>query len=75
MKKTGRIFKCIGLKSVNAYFWNKYFNIGILYYEVQENIDIIIGGNEINNLIYLASENGISFWYVDKDQFELIEDE
>jgi hypothetical protein len=69
MKKTGRKFKCIGLKSTNIVIWNKYFTIGKVYNQItNDSSGLFLKGND-------DEDDDWGGWFVDKDQFELVEDE
>ena len=70
MKKTGRVFKCIGLKENLASFWNKSFELNILYYEVKTKTL-----KSHDSFLLLKTEFTNKYLFVDKDQFELQENE
>jgi hypothetical protein len=67
MEKTGRVFKCIGLKEKLNHCWKLRFKIGILYYEIQNIYKI----NNSSETLLLKEEFNDNTWFVDKDQFEL----
>jgi hypothetical protein len=65
MKKTGRKFKCIGLEENEIIYWKNQFTIGKIYDEVKDK----------NGNIKLIGNISKSIWFVEDDQFELVEDE
>ncbi|NQW36354.1 MAG: hypothetical protein HQ471_05040 [Flavobacteriales bacterium] len=66
--KTGRKFKCVGLKENEIIDWSENFTLNKAYYEAQDNLGIIEG---VNNMLILLSDYDNSFC-VDQSQFELI---
>ena len=64
MEKTGRKFKCVGLKEVVSKNWNHYYKVGNVYPEK-------VSSYSTDLTICLSDENGYAL-LVDASQFELI---
>ena len=66
--KTGRKFKCIGLKETVITDWNSNYTIDKVYAEATDKLELT---DDLNKMLFLMGDFNRNFC-VDVDQFELI---